>query len=156
MSSTSNSPPPNNRQVSSRYSLALSNARSSRCAPPMSHSLFLFIYIIARLTRLTHQTLALTCDYHTVDPSALVLSPTFSKLHALPNSPVATIMTALALLRLARPTCSTRKLNRSPAPPRIYLPRKYRPPLQTQYGNHVPVTFSAIHVVPRLYSPHFL
>ena len=114
----------------------------------------LLLYTTARLTRLTHQTLALTCDYLTVDPSAVVLPPTFSTLHALPISPVVPITTALPLLRLARPTCSSRKLHRSPGPPRIYLPRKYRPPFSdTVWQSYTRTVLSATRTPPPLQSP---
>jgi hypothetical protein len=62
-------------------------------AVPLRFFIFFLIYIIAHLTRLTQQTLALISDYLTVDPSALVLPPPLYTPHALPNSPVAAIMT---------------------------------------------------------------
>jgi hypothetical protein len=94
---------------------------------PLRFFIFFLIYMVAHLTRLTQQTLALTCDSLTLDPSALVLPPLFSTPHALPNSPVAAIMPVLSLLRLVRPTCSTRMINRSLAPPAYLLAPKILP-----------------------------
>ena len=64
------------------------------------------------------------------------------------------IITALPLLSLAHPTCSTRIINRSPAPPRIPLPRKYRPSLTERvWQSRTRNILSDTHIPPTLQFP---